>query len=249
MSGKRYCEKHKVRFYETDCTRNVTVGMLVNIMMLASQDQSNELGITVKKVNELGYGWVITQHMIDIKRLPQIYERINVITEAASYNRYFCYRDFWITSEDGEELAKMHSVFVLMDQSKRKIARILPELIDPYASEYTKKIERLPEPEKIVADEQVRIKKYQVRFMDIDSNQHVNNAHYFDWMMDVLPADFLMSHSLKKMNIKYKQEVHYDDKVKSSVHIEEEEVIKTVHQIKTEQALCCTAECEWKTNH
>ncbi|KRL38904.1 acyl-[acyl-carrier-protein] thioesterase [Liquorilactobacillus uvarum] len=250
MSGKKYSEEHKILFYETDCTRRVTVGMLVNIMMLASQDQSNELGVTVKKVKGLGLGWVITQHLIEIKRMPQIYEKVNVITEAASYNRYFCYRDFWIKSENGEELAKMHSVFVLMDQNKRKIARILPELIEPYSSEYTKKIERLPEPEKLSSDEQGRTKNYQVRFMDIDSNEHVNNVHYFDWMMDALPSNFLLNHSLKKMNIKYKQEVHYGDTVESRAYIDEnDQEIKTVHQIKTEQDLCCTASCEWLKNN
>ncbi|KRL02882.1 acyl-acyl carrier protein thioesterase [Liquorilactobacillus capillatus DSM 19910] len=217
--------------------------MLVNIMMLASQDQSNELGITVKKVNDLGLGWVVTQHIITVKRMPQIYEKVMVATEAASYNRYFCYRDFWIKSEAGEELAKMHTVFVLMDQNKRKIARVLPELIEPYASDYTKKIERLPDPGKIVTTAQVRNKKYQVRFMDIDSNQHVNNAHYFDWMMDVLPADFLLTHLLTKMNIKYKQEVHYGDVVASDAQISGD--VKTVHRIKTDKGLCCTAECSW----
>ena len=39
---------------------------------------------------------------------------------------------------------------------------------------------------------------YRVRFYDIDSNQHVNNAMYFNWIIDVLGYDFLTTHIPEK---------------------------------------------------
>lgn len=35
-------------------------------------------------------------------------------------------------------------------------------------------------------------------FFDIDGNQHVNNAIYFNWLLDVLGYDFLTTHQPKK---------------------------------------------------
>ena len=87
MVAKRYNEKHRVVFYETDVTKNINIGMLVDLMMLASENQSEQLGIGTDKVNGLGYGWVITQHVLEIERLPKINEEVKIWTEADSYNK------------------------------------------------------------------------------------------------------------------------------------------------------------------
>ena len=33
-----------------------------------------------------------------------------------SYNKYFCYRNFWVHDEEGKECVFVKSTFVLMDQ-------------------------------------------------------------------------------------------------------------------------------------
>ena len=239
--AQEFSEQHRVVYYDTEVTGEMGIGKLVDMMMLASEDHSDSVGVTTKKVLGLGLGWVITQHLLTINRLPKNNEVVTVKTKAASYNPYFCYRDFWVKAADGTTLAKMHTVFVLMDQEKRKITRIVPELVAPFESEFTKKIERnrLPKaPQTITARHD-----YGVRFMDIDSNHHVNNVHYFDWMLDVLGADFLIKHRLKEMNIQYKQEVRYGQVATSEVEISG---LTTNHQIKVGSELSCLATCQWE---
>ncbi|KRM90444.1 acyl-acyl carrier protein thioesterase [Liquorilactobacillus cacaonum DSM 21116] len=220
--------------------------MLINILMLASQNQSIYLGLTEEKINDKGYGWVITQHILTVERLPIFGENIRVYTKAKSYNRYFCYRDFWIEDGNGTIITRMHSVFVLMDHKKRKIARLLPELVEPYGGEYTNKIERLANPLTESNAQYVSEKTYRVRFMDIDSNQHVNNVHYFDWMIDGLTEDFLLTHDLTEMNIKYKKEIHYGETVDSETSISENKLV-TYHKISAENEESCYASCTWKS--
>ena len=239
--AQEFSEQHRVVYYDTEVTGEMGIGKLVDMMMLASEDHSDSVGVTTKKVLGLGLGWVITQHLLTVNRLPKNNEVVTVKTKAASYNPYFCYRDFWVKAADGTTLAKMHTVFVLMDQEKRKITRIVPELVAPFESEFTKKIERnrLPKaPQTITARHD-----YGVRFMDIDSNHHVNNVHYFDWMLDVLGADFLTKHRLKEMNIQYKQEVRYGQVATSEVEISG---LTTNHQIKVGSELSCLATCQWE---
>lgn len=239
--AQEFSEQHRVVYYDTEVTGEMGIGKLVDMMMLASEDHSDSVGVTTKKVLGLGLGWVITQHLLTVNRLPKNNEVVTVKTKAASYNPYFCYRDFWVKAADGTTLAKMHTVFVLMDQEKRKITRIVPELVAPFESEFTKKIERnrLPKaPQTITARHD-----YGVRFMDIDSNHHVNNVHYFDWMLDVLGADFLIKHRLKEMNIQYKQEVRYGQVATSEVEISG---LTTNHQIKVGSELSCLATCQWE---
>lgn len=243
MSAKRYSEDHRVVYYETDVTGSLGIGRLVDLMMLTSEDQSDELGVTNEKVGQRGLGWVVTQHIINIKRLPKVDEIITLSTQAKSYNRFFCYRDFVVNDQKGNELVTMHSVFVLMDRVKRKIVRLPEDIIAPYESEYTKKIERLKTP--LAVQNISEQKEYRVRFMDIDANHHVNNVHYFDWMLDALPADFLLEHRLTTMNISYRQEVYYGDQVNSEVEIDKNNLL-TKHTITTGDQQNCLAECQWK---
>ena len=244
MVAKRYNEKHRVVFYETDVTKNISIGMLVDLMMLASENQSEQLSIGKDKVNGLGYGWVITQHVLGIERLPKVNEEVKIWTEADSYNKYFCYREFGIDDLDDNPLVRMHTIFVLMDFKNRKISQIVPELIIPFGATETHKVKRYKNVKKI--KEIDNHKKYQVRFMDIDSNHHVNNVHYFDWMLDTLDYDFLSKHTLKKINIQYKQEITYGDIVTSNVQIiNSNDTITTLHEVKNNDKVSCLAECEW----
>lgn len=249
MTADIFSEKHQILFYETDRTRQVTPGMLVNILMLASQDQSDTLGITSQKIHAQDLGWVVTQHLLTIERLPRLKEQVVIKTQATAYNHYFCYRDFWLEDLAGHTLAKMHSIFILMDQQKRKITKVPDELVAPYGSDYTAKVERIAEPEKFDAAKTAQSKDYRVRFMDIDANQHVNNVHYFDWIVDSLPEDFLITHQLKQMNIRYKREVHYGELVTSKVDepitAADSGMLITHHQVSVGQQESCRAQCLW----
>lgn len=243
MSGKQYTENHKVIYYETNVTGKLNIGNLVDLCMLVSTNQSEKLGVSNEKLDEMGLGWVVTQNIIDVKRLPQEHETVKITTIAQAYNRYFCYRDFYMYDENDQEIVHMHTIFALMDKTKRKIVCIKNEVIDPYEGDYTTKLERLPNPEKINhIDYQ---KEYRVRFMDIDSNQHVNNVHYFDWMLDTLPEEFLRTHEVKKINIIYKNEVRYGEVVESNTEYITSQNI-SLHEIKVKDKISCIAEVHWR---
>lgn len=237
-----YSLDHTVLFYETEMTGQMGIGRLVDLLLLASEGHSDSLGVGSQEVQKLGLGWVITQHQLKVKTLPQRGQKVTVKTQAQNYNSFFCYRDFWLYDEAGQEMASMHSVFVLMDQEKRKMTRILPEIVAPFEVEKTKKVERLAQPQ--VPANPSNQKNYRVRFMDIDENRHVNNVHYFDWMLDSLEADFLLNHQLIEMNIVYKNEVHYGQEVTSIVQVDDS---TTYHEIRCDATISCLAECKWQT--
>lgn len=245
MSGDKYTEEHKVVYYETNVTGRLNIGNLVDLCMLTSTDQCAYLGISEERLDEMGYGWIISQNIIDVHRLPVEHEKVSISTQALSYNRYFCYRDFIMKDSDGVEIVKMHTVFCLMDKKKRKIVRIQDEIVAPFKAEYTTKVERLPVPPVISSKEVEFSQKYRVRFMDIDNNQHVNNVHYFDWMIDTLPEDFLRTHEVKQFNIVYKNEVRYGDTVDSLSQVDLDNC-ESIHEIKIGDKVSCTAKVQWQ---
>ncbi|MFB9768315.1 acyl-[acyl-carrier-protein] thioesterase [Lactiplantibacillus modestisalitolerans] len=244
-----YREQHRVTYYECDQTGRATLATLINIAVLASEDQSDALGLTTAHVQSYGVGWVVTQYAIDVTRMPRQDETVTIAVRGSAYNPYFAFREFWIQDEQGEQLAYITSIWVLMSQEKRKIVKIIPALVTPYHSEAVKRIPRLPRPIHFEADTQTISKPYRVRFFDIDPNRHVNNAHYFDWLLDTLPAAFLLQHDLQHVDVRYENEVQYGHTVTAQVNqlpVAEDGTVTTSHVIQVGEEKCCEVTIRWQ---
>lgn len=249
MGASTFSEQHHINFYETDVTNTVTPAMLVNMIILASEDQTNALGVGSDVVIKQGIGWVVTQYKIDITRLPKVDETITVSTRATCYNRYFAFREFWVHDATGNECVHVESIWVTMDHETRKIVSIPANIIGPFQSEEVKMIPRLLRPKRLTDDDQLFTKEYRVRYFDIDGNGHVNNSRYFDWLLDALPMSFLTRHDLTEINIRFENEVQYHHIVTSeaSLMTDVTEPIVTKHRIKMENGDVATeAEFHWR---
>lgn len=249
LAGKRFSEKHRLVYYDGDRTYHASIPMLVNLMVLASEDQSEELGVGTEEVSKYGVGWVVTQYLMTINDLPKIGSTIELSTEATAHNKFFCERRFSIADEAGNSLLEANSNFVLMNHKTRRMGKLIPELLDPYGSDEVKRITRLPRVPKITDDQGTVSKEYPVRYFDLDTNGHVNNSHYFEWLLDVLPAEFLQTHIPTHLNIQYHKEIQYGHIVKSEVvkTNETDTEINTLHKMTVNGEIYCEAECSWKT--
>lgn len=244
-----YSEQHRITYYECDRTGRATLATLIDIAVLASEDQSDALGLTTDFVQSHGVGWVVTQYAIQVTRMPRQDETVTIAVRGSAYNAYFAYREFWIRDAEGHELAYITSIWVTMSQTTRRMVKILPELVAPYKSEEVKRIPRLPRPISFEATDQTLSKPYHVRFFDIDPNRHVNNAHYFDWLLDTLPADFLLQHDLLHVDVRYENEVKYGHIVDSKVNIlpgDQADQVTTSHLIEVEDEKCCEVTIQWQ---
>ncbi|WP_283678059.1 acyl-ACP thioesterase domain-containing protein [Lentilactobacillus sp. Marseille-Q4993] len=247
MSAKEFSEFHTVPYYEADVTNHVTIAMLLNILILISEHQNKELGVDhTELINNYSSGWIVTSYSIKITEMPTVESKIKVTTRGTSYNKYFAYREFWVHDESGAEMVKVDSIWVLMNEETRKVQTITDNFIEPYESDQVKKVPRLPRPEKLVGDPDA-VKQYQVRSNDIDFNGHVNNSHYLEWMVDVLPMDFLISHQPVQTDIRFENEVKYGQIVESKVsQTEVDDKVKTVHLVTCGGNISAIATIVWK---
>lgn len=119
-------------------------------------------------------------------------------------------------------------------------------LIEPFKAPVAKRIPRLKRPQKLTEDVVGMKKKYQVRYFDLDANHHVNNARYFDWLLDPLGRDFLREHHIKKFNLQYLQEVRAGEIVESKVsEFQKSDERVTCHQICVGEQTDAIAEVKW----
>lgn len=251
MTAHSFRELHTIPFYECNVNNRISIPMLINILILASEHQNEKLGVDqLYLIDKYGIGWVVTSYSIHISQLPRKDSVVKMTTRGTSYNRYFAFREFWLHDQDGNELVKVESIWVLMNEKTRKITPIKDDVIKPYQSENVRRVPRLPRPKRIESTDKVTAKEYQVRWSDIDFNGHVNNSRYPEWMLDSLPMSFLNNHEPANIDIRFENEVKYGNRVTSSVVVDSSnnDKIETVHEIKSNDVLSASATIVWKEN-
>ncbi len=87
--------------------------------------------------------------------------------------------------------------------------------------------------------------EFKVRYNDIDLNMHANNANYIIWALEPLPYQFRKKHQLKNIDIVYKKEIKYGEKLITQVQVLENNT--TVHSLKNSETKedFCLLKCEW----
>ncbi|NLR09946.1 MULTISPECIES: acyl-[acyl-carrier-protein] thioesterase [unclassified Levilactobacillus] len=244
MAQNEFSEPHRVVYYEVDDTGHLTLAMLINLLVLVSEDQNAALKLTPAYIHSLGVGWVVTQYHLQVNRLPKIGDQVTLKTRATAFNKYFAYREYWLLDAQGEQLVYGEGIWVTMSYATRKIATIPPAIMAPYGTEPVKRLPRLPRPEHGEMTATSRMKPYTVRYFDIDENGHVNNAHYFDWMLDTLPADWLRHHQVVDVRIRFENEVKYGHQVTSEVV--HSAAMTTQHTIKLGATTAVLATVTWQ---
>lgn len=244
MSGKSWFEKVKVPYFLVDYQGKMSVPQLMTYLIYVSGQQTNAL--TGPSADDYGLSWIIIQYQIEIYRYPVIGEMIETETVANEYNRVFSYRDFNVRDESGELLVKVTATFALMDEN-RKLTKIPEEIVAPYGSEFSRKIRRNPKPE-VSADTNFEYNHdYRVRYFDIDENNHANNAHYFSWMLDTMPTDFLKEYEVAAGNLMFEKEVRADEIVSASAQIvDDSDTLRTKHVIRVNGQRKAVAEFTWR---
>ncbi|TPR24226.1 acyl-ACP thioesterase [Apilactobacillus micheneri] len=249
MEPTEYSEKHRVTYYEADFTKRMTLAMMLDVIILASEDHSDYLGVGADFVRKFGVTWIVIQYNVDINRMPTVDEEITVTTKSKSYNKYFAYREFKIKDENGDLLVHMTGLWAVMNYEARRIASIPSEIVTPFGAEKVNKVPKLMKPLKVDLDNSNH-RRFSVRYTDIDSNKHVNNAHYMDWMINVLPSEFLTTHSPVHFDLRYENEVKYGTDIESHYNMEKLESgnILTKHEIMSGDKHCTVADIIWQND-
>ncbi len=241
----RYSEKITVPFFMVTENNTLSLANLVNLTQQISERQLSGRASQMALVKQHNIGWVITQSQIDVTRMPRAEETVTIWTEATAYNRLLCYRDYGVEDADGNELVVIHSTWVMLDLVTRKIVPVIDEIVEDFGAKKSTKVKRLPRLPRFEAAEGEQ--RYRVRYFDIDTNHHVNNVHYFDWMQDALGYDWMKAHQLLNVNIKYEREVEPGMELQSQYRIEENDgTITTTHQVCVGDTVNAVATMTWR---
>lgn len=249
MQPNVFQEKHRVTYYETDRNDRMSLKMLLNIILLVSEDQSDHLRIGSATLQAQKLGWVVIQYAIKINHLPRTNEIISLTTSSTAYNQFMANRNFTITDSKGQVEVKVASDWVAINLQTRQLATLSPVLVKPYGGKKVRLLPHLKRPKTIKNTDHLQIKDYRTRYSDIDLNHHVNNSCYLEWMTDVLSPRFLTDYRPYRVMIRFRDEVKYGAVVTSRADIiHQTDNVMTKHEIRSDNKLNAVANIFWQKN-
>ena len=157
-----------------------------------------------------GLMWVIIRHRVQITRLPVKGQTIRLETWPMPTTRVAYPRSVVAYDEEGRELFRSVSLWVLMDRTSR--AMVLPGKSGIAVSGILRGNE-LPSPNSLAPVLCSASANRRVCFTDLDVNDHMNNTRYIEWAADLLPSAFHKDHSLQDVTMCYLGEAREGDEV------------------------------------
>ena len=178
-----------------------------SMLLLYAQEvaghHSDLLHFTYDTLASKGLFWAVIRNRVQITRLPREHETITIETWPMPTTRTAYPRSTVAYDEQGRELFRSVSLWVLMDLNNRSM--ILPGKSGVDIEGMLNGTE-LATPRSLLPRPMENRRSRSVCFTDLDLNGHMNNTRYLDWLMDLLPSDFHRDHPVKDFTLCYMNE-------------------------------------------
>jgi len=209
---------YEIRFYEVDCNNRLKETVLLNFMQDIAAEDAENLGFGYSAIKERNIGWFLTKYHIKLDKSLINSGSIKIKSESKGLLKINFIRDFEIFDSNDEKIGEATSSWILADLSTGGVLKaedVFPNRFEPV--DRTKLLSMFPKiPTPSV---NTYTKEFIASYYDTDINSHVNNAIYIGWANEALPLEVLQNTRVEELEIQYKQQVKYGEKV--IVNVEE----------------------------
>lgn len=215
MPRMKHSEKYEVRFYEADRASRLTPVSLFNYLQETAIRHGDAVGMDGPALQTLGYMWMMNRLRIEMLRYPLRRDEIQVETWGSCLHGLFAVREWRVTDAAGAVVALATGRWVIIDLARKKIVKIPPEMPAAYGEHEGRAIDdafaRMELPQ-----EATNVRRFHVRFSDLDTNQHANSASYVDWCLEAVPREVLDAYLPSVFEITYKKEAKLGEELVAS---------------------------------
>ena len=188
----------------TDCFNRLKTSCLLRFLQEVAGDHSALLGTDRAALIRRGLFWAVIRHRVQVTRLPHAGESIRIETWPMPTTRTAYPRSTIGYDENGNEIFRCISLWVLMDEKSR--AMVLPGKSGVEVTGLLRGCE-LATPGSMIPRDMTECCRRTVRYTDLDVNGHMNNCRYLDWIDDLLPGAFHEHHQIREFSLCYLSEI------------------------------------------
>lgn len=215
MESIRFRQSFTVRYLETDMFQELEPTALLAILEETAASHCNRIGFSMPLLDSGNIGWVLLTGFMQMNRYPVYGEKITVETWISGYSGTRAYRENLIYDGDGTVIGLARSRWVFYDTKAERPIKIYTEIIQRWKQDPSRCTEEnIDAP--IGALEKGRWQSECVAsHFDIDTNGHVNNIRYLQWLLESTPQEVKNNGFLHSVNGRFLNESYLGDLVAS----------------------------------
>ena len=244
MIKNGYEEKINIKYSEIDQNFAMKPFALLNYLQDIASENAEKLGFGYSYIHPRNCAWFLIKYRMEFEEYPFDVQELILKTEPRGYNKLFAYRDFELYQKD-KLLGRIHSMWSIVDIESRALVPIQNAILEnPNMTLFTRREDDLKF-SKITTLSKIDLEKeFEVRYNDIDVNGHANNGNYIVWALEPLSFDFKNNYRLKTIDMIYKKELKYQDKLISQIEFKNEKT--TLHRLLNQNnEELFLLECSW----
>ena len=238
----------RIRAFDVDANDRLKVNTILDYFQDAASNDAERLNFGYSNFVPKGLTWVLSWAKFEFIRYPKFMDEFKIQTWGKKQHKLYSIRDYLMFDLNEEIICRGTSAWLLLD-SKSFRPKILPQNFPEIKMNESK--EALADlPQKIIPAQQTEIMyTTQVRYSDVDMNQHVNNAKYIELMLDCFDQEFHKKHTIKSLTVSFNAESKYGDEVQLSKGTEIKNPLTHYIQAKnkTNDKIVFQAIAEWKS--
>lgn len=231
--------------YLTDFRGKATLPMIGGFMLQCATKHAEERGFGYTYMTDRKRAWVLSRMAIELYEYPKNDSIFVVNTWVADVNRLFTERRFSFENEIGEEIGFARSLWASIDLETRKPTSILDleDLVSFVNKEKECPIENLNKISPLTTEEAYKTATFEVKYSDIDINQHLNSMKYIEHLIDAFNIDLFREKDIKRFEINYISEGRYGETI--DINQKEIEDSTFVLEMKNQAQVVCTSRIVW----
>ncbi len=230
-------KNYEIKPFQADFKKHLKINALFNIFEELADTHSGMLGHGQDKAVSLGHTWLIHKVKLRFQDFPRLGHQIKVCTAPQGIAGLTTIRNFQVWNHHKNIIAEATSSWILVHQESKRPQRIhkvidnIPQVELLHSILDFSKLSMPP----TASTTQQRV----ISYSDLDSNNHVNNSRYIEWITDSFPVDFLAQHRIKEFQIEYQAEGKKDEIIEIRTYRKAVcEYIIEIYNLETRKTLC-----------
>lgn len=242
-----YFEKSfELRYFEMNKFGEASSTTLLTLLEETAADHCFSINHCLYKLEKENIGWVLISGFLEMERYPKYKENITIRTWLSKYSTVKGTRENIIYDEKGLIIGRGKGLWVFFDIERRRPIQILDDIKEKWSFCSEESIEHNISKKIEPIDSVAIAKEFKVHRFDVDSNKHVNNIRYLQWVTESISDEVVDNYYMHSIDARFIAEAQLGDTIRSFTEKDSEEN-SFVHTIRTQDGtVCATAKTIWK---
>jgi acyl-ACP thioesterase len=203
-----------IKTSELDIRKRIPPSVLYRCLQESAENHAVAYDFDSETLLQKGLSWVLLKIHLVVEEYPEGRQDVIVETWPSALESRYAHRDFLVFLPGRQDpIARGASTWVLLDVARNRPAVLGSILGDGHLVHRPRALESPFQPI-APTGEVVRRLDVPVRLADLDINDHVNNLHYVEWIVESVPESVWRESAPAEIQVEFKRAVRYGESVR-----------------------------------